>query len=84
MGGVCLILYGFIAANGLKTLVDSKVDMTETRNLIIISVMLVIGLGGAVIMIGSQGKFSTAALSMIVGIILNAILPHSKNGAFDK
>ena len=83
MGGVCLILYGFIAANGLKTLVDS-VDMTETRNLIIISVMLVIGLGGAVIMIGSQGKFSTAALSMIVGIILNAILPHSKNGAFDK
>ena len=78
MGGVCLILYGFIASNGLKTIIDSKVDMTKTRNLIIVSVMLVIGLGGAVIKIGSQGQFTTTALAMIFGIILNVILPKEE------
>lgn len=78
MGGVCLILYGFIASNGLKTIIDSKVDMTKTRNLIIVSVMLVIGLGGAVVKIGSQGQFTTTALAMIFGIILNVILPKEE------
>ena len=74
MGGVCLILYGFIASNGLKTLFDAKVDMTKTRNLIIISVMLVIGIGGAVISYGIV-SFSGMALSAIVGVILNTVLP---------
>lgn len=77
MGGICLILYGFIASNGLKTIVDEKVNLGETRNVIIISVMLVIGLGGAVIKIGSQGQFAGAALAMIFGIILNLILPKT-------
>lgn len=75
MGGVCLILYGFIASNGLKTLFDAKVDMTKTRNLIIISVMLVIGIGGAVISY-SGISFSGMALSAVIGIILNNILPQ--------
>lgn len=75
MGGVCLILYGFIASNGLKTIFDAKVDLTSTRNMIIVSVMLVIGLGGAVIKIGDFGKFSGMALAMIFGIVLNFILP---------
>lgn len=79
MGGVCLILYGFIASNGLKTLIDSKVDMTKTRNLIIVSVMLIVGLGGAVVKIGQQGQFTTTALAMIFGIILNIILPKEVN-----
>lgn len=74
MGGVCLILYGFIASNGLKTLIDSKVNMRSTRNLIIVSVMLVIGLGGATI---SYGIFTFAgmALAAIIGIILDKALP---------
>ena len=74
MGGVCLILYGFIASNGLKTLFDSKVDMTKTRNLIIISVMLVVGIGGAVISYGIV-SFTGMALSAIIGVILNTVLP---------
>lgn len=78
MGGVCLILYGFIASNGLKTMIDSKVDLTKTRNLIIVCVMLVIGLGGATIQFGSF-SFSGMALSAIFGIILNAILPKEES-----
>ena len=77
MGGVCLILYGFIASNGLKTLIDSKVDMTKTRNLIIISVMLVIGIGGATISYGIV-TFSGMALAAIVGIILDKTLPRNE------
>lgn len=74
MGGVCLILYGFIASNGLKTLIDAKVDMTNTRNLIIVSVMLVIGLGGAAIHYGDV-NFSGMALAAVIGILLNVFLP---------
>lgn len=74
MGGVCLILYGFIGSNGLRILIDEKVDMSKTRNLIIVSVMLVIGLGGAILKIG-ETKFSGMAMAAVFGIILNAILP---------
>lgn len=77
MGGLCLILYGFIASNGLKTLIDAKVDMTKTRNLIIVSVMLVVGLGSAAINIGSC-TFTGMSMAAIFGIILNLILPHEK------
>ena len=81
MGGVCLILYGFIASNGLRTLLDSKIDLTQTRNLIIISVILVIGIGGAAIYSKSGMKiFTSVAISSIVGVILNLILPK-ENGA---
>lgn len=78
MGGISIILYGFIAANGLKVLYDAKVDMTQTRNLIVVSAMLVIGLGGSII---SFGAFSIYGMSLaaIVGIILNLVLPKAKN-----
>lgn len=78
MGGVCLILYGFIAANGLRVIIDEKVDMTDTRNLIIVSVMLVVGLGGAAIKLTDNASLTGMALAMIFGIILNLILPKSK------
>lgn len=78
MGGVCLILYGFIASNGLKVMFDKKVDLTKTRNIVIISVMLVIGLGGAAIKITDLSSLTGMALSMIFGIILNLILPKEK------
>lgn len=78
MGGVCLILYGFIASNGLKVMFDKKVDLTKTRNIVIISVMLVIGLGGAAIKITDLSSLTGMALSMIFGILLNLILPKEK------
>ena len=78
MGGVCLILYGFIASNGLKVMFDKKVDLTKTRNIVIISVMLVIGLGGAAIKITELSSLTGMALSMIFGILLNLILPKEQ------
>ena len=81
MGGISIVLYGFIASNGLRVLVDSKIDLTKTRNLIIISSMLVIGLGGAVIAITinqSMIEISSMAIAAIVGILLNVILPCKK------
>lgn len=83
MGGVCLILYGFIASNGLRILIDEKIDITKTRNLIIISVILVIGLGAAVLKIGSV-EFSGMAVAAIAGILLNLCLPGKEKKAKQK
>lgn len=74
LGGVSLILYGVIASNGLKIMIDTKVDLGKQRNLVITSIMLIIGLGGAVIPFAGTELVGTA-LAGIVGVILNLILP---------
>lgn len=80
LGGVSLLLYGFIAVNGLKLIVKNQIDFEETRNVIIASTMLVLGLGGAIITLGS-GNVSVSltgmSLAAIVGIILNLALPKT-------
>lgn len=75
LGGMSIILYGVIASNGLRVLVDNKVDYGKQRNLIITSAMLVIGLGGAVLPLGIV-TLSGTALSALVGIVLNLVLPQ--------
>ncbi len=77
LGGMSILLYGVIASNGLKVLIESRVDFGQVRNLIIASSMLVLGLGGAVLNIGAI-TLSGTALSAIVGIILNLILPKAE------
>lgn len=77
LGGMSILLYGVIASNGLKVLIESRVDFGQVRNLIIASSMLVLGLGGAVLNLGAI-KLSGTALSAIVGIILNLILPRAE------
>ena len=77
LGGVSLLLYGFIAVNGLKVLVEKQVNFSKTRNVILASTMLVLGLGGATIsfVIGDGTvAFSGMALAAIVGIILYLVL----------
>jgi len=74
IGGMSIILYGVIASNGLKVMIDEQLDFTKARNLIIASSMLVIGLGGAVLELGDLA-ISGTALSALVGIIMNLILP---------
>lgn len=74
IGGMSIILYGVIASNGLKVMIDEQIDFTKTRNLIIASSMLVIGLGGAILNMGPL-IISGTALSALVGIVLNLILP---------
>ena len=74
-----ILLYGVIASNGLRVLIDHQVDFGEQRNLIIASAMLVIGIGGAILPIGGLVTLSGTALSAVVGILLNFILPKKRN-----
>ncbi len=76
IGGISILLFGMIAAVGIRTLVESETDLKKSRNLIIASVVLVLGLGGAVIEIGEM-EFSGMALAALVGIILNLVLPET-------
>ncbi len=75
LGGMSILLYGVIASNGLRILIDEHVDFSKQRNLIIASAMLVIGLGGAVFPLGGSATLSGTALAAIVGVFLNLILP---------
>ena len=81
LGGVSMILYGFISVNGLKVLIENKVDFNNLKNVIISSTMLILGLGGAVVTL-SSGDLSVSltgmSLAAIVGIILNLILNPEK------
>ena len=81
LGGMSILLYGVIASNGLKVLIESRVDFGQVRNLIVASSMLVLGLGGAVLNIGAI-TLSGTALSAIVGIILNLILPKAEKAKY--
>lgn len=75
LGGVSLILYGVIASNGLKIMIDSKVDLSKQRNLVIASIMLIIGLGGAIIPFAGAELVGTS-LAGIIGVLLNWVLPE--------
>ncbi len=77
LGGVSLLLYGFIAVNGLKVLIKNQINFEDNKNIAIASTMLVIGLGGTTISIVSGNMnlvISGMSLSAIIGIILNLIL----------
>ena len=75
MGGVSILLFGIIASSGLRMLVENKTDFGEKRNLIIASVILVIGIGGAAIHVGDLFSIEGMALASLIGIILNQVLP---------
>ena len=82
MGGVSILLFGIIAASGLRMLVESQVDFASNRNLVIASVVLVVGIGNLLINlkgIGINLQIEGMALSALSGIILNLILPKDKN-----
>ncbi|CAQ83874.1 MULTISPECIES: uracil permease [Photorhabdus] len=72
MGGVSLLLYGVIGASGIRVLIDSKVDYNKAQNLILTSVILIIGVSGAKINIG-VAELKGMALATIVGIGMSLI-----------
>ncbi len=80
MGGIMLLLFGTITVVGLNTLVRSKEDLTESRNLIIVSLILVMGIGG---MNFSAGAFAVKGIGLagILGVFLNLVLPGRKKKA---
>lgn len=75
MGGVSILLFGIIASSGLRMLVENKVDFSRKRNLMIASVILVIGIGGAAVHVGTAFSLEGMALASIIGVVLNQILP---------
>ncbi len=75
MGGIVFLLFGMIASVGLRTLIENRIDLSNNRNLVIISVILVIGISNLTISIGSL-EFAGMGLAAIVGILLNLVLPE--------
>ncbi len=75
MGGISIMLFGIIAASGLRMMVDNRVDLGIKRNLVIASVILTIGVGGALVQISENVQVAGMALAAIVGILLNLVLP---------
>ncbi|MEZ8632002.1 uracil-xanthine permease family protein [Vibrio lentus] len=75
MGGIMILLFGSIATVGLNTLIQSKVDLHKSRNLVIVGITLVFGIGG---MAFGIGDFSLQGVSLcgIVAILLNLVLPE--------
>lgn len=77
IGGMTVILYGLIASNGVKILIKEQPDLSNMKNIIVMSSMLVLGLGGALITIGSF-NLGGMSLAAVVGITLNLLLPNEK------
>lgn len=81
MGGVSLLMFGLIASNGLRMLVTNKVDFDQNRNLMIASVVIILGVGmettGITIPVGDY-VLPGMATSAVIGVILNLLLPHER------
>ena len=78
LGGIMLLLFGTIASVGINTLVKNKVDMGDTRNLVIASLILTTGIGGAELTFGSI-TIGGIGLAALVGVTLNLIIPKKKS-----
>ena len=77
LGGIMLLLFGTIASVGINSLVKNKIDLNNTRNLVIASLILTLGIGGAEFNIGSL-TIGGIGLAALVGVLLNIIIPENK------
>ncbi|MBE7035129.1 MAG: uracil-xanthine permease [Ruminococcaceae bacterium] len=75
MGGVCMALYGFIAVSGLKMI--KNVDLEQNKNLFVVSVILIAGIGGLVLQIGAV-TITSIACALILGILVNLLLSKAQ------
>ena len=76
MGGVCIALYGFIAVSGLKMI--QKVDLNQSKNLFVVSVILITGIGGLSVSFGKV-TLTSIACALILGIVTNVLVSKAKN-----
>lgn len=77
LGGIMLLLFGTIASVGINSLIKNKIDMGNTRNLVIASLILTLGIGGAELSFGGF-TIGGVGLAALVGVLLNLILPRDK------
>ena len=75
MGGVCMALYGFIAVSGLKMV--QQVDLGDNRNMFVVSVILIAGIGGLSLSFGNV-TITEVACALILGIVTNLVLGGGK------
>nr|WP_106784077.1 solute carrier family 23 protein [Lysinibacillus timonensis] len=75
LGGISILLFGIIASSGLRMLVENNIDFGNNRNMVIASVILVIGIGGAALRFTETFAIEGMALAAIVGVVLNLVLP---------
>ena len=75
IGGISFLLFGVIASSGLRVMIENQIDFNAKRNLMISSVILVIGIGNAYLQLGKY-QFSGLAVAAVLGIILNLVLPQ--------
>jgi uracil permease len=78
MGGIVFLLFGMIASIGLRTLVENNVDLSNNRNLVIVSVTLLVGISNLTISAAGL-EFAGMGLAALVGIIMNLLLPEDNN-----
>ncbi|KAK2146804.1 hypothetical protein LSH36_583g02151 [Paralvinella palmiformis] len=83
MGGILLLLFGSIASVGMGVLIKNKVDLMDSRNMIIVSLILVFSIGGMAFSLG-EVILRGIGLGAIIGIILNLILPQRKSDIIRK
>ena len=77
LGGIMLLLFGTIASVGVNSLIKNRVDLGDTRNLVIASLILILGIGGAELTIG-RVTIGGIGLAALVGVLLNLVLPKGK------
>ena len=75
LGGISILLFGIIASSGLRMLVENNIDFGNNRNMVIASVILVVGIGGAVLRFTESFAIEGMALAAIIGVLLNLVLP---------
>ena len=78
LGGIMLLLFGTIASVGINSLIKNQVDLGNTRNLVIASLILILGIGGAEMVCGSI-TLGGIGLAAVVGVVLNLVIPKGKN-----
>lgn len=78
LGGIMLLLFGTIAAVGINNMIQNRINMGNTRNLIIVSLILTFGIGGALFQFGDF-TLAGIGLAAVLGVVLNLILPKDKD-----
>jgi uracil permease len=79
LGGVMILMFGLIITVGMSVLMKAKTDVTDPRNMSIMAIVLVVGVGGLAVPLGGGLVLGGIGLAGILGVLLNLFLPHSKN-----
>ena len=84
MGGVMVLMFGLIAVVGMTTVMKVGEALTEPRNMIIASIILVIGIGGLSVSFGGSFKMAGIGLAGLAGVVLNLLLPQQREAASEE